>query len=74
MATTGIEKEHVAGEGDWEQGVAKGIAASGHKGIFKAAAQRAGKSTQEFADEHKHDSGTLGKRARLALAFMDSKH
>ncbi len=45
-----------------------------HKGIFKAAAERAGKTTREFASEHEHDSGTLGKRARLAKTLMGMKH
>lgn len=58
----------------WMQGVSEEIAQSGHKGIFKSAAKRAGKSTKEFAEEHKHDKGTLGKRARLALTFMSAKH
>jgi hypothetical protein len=40
-----------------------------HPGVFKAAAERAGKSTHEFAEEHKHDSGKLGNRARLALTL-----
>jgi len=40
-----------------------------HPGIFKAAAERAGKSTQEYAEENKHASGKLGSRARLALTF-----
>lgn len=40
-----------------------------HPGAFKAQAERAGKSTHEFAEEHKHDSGTTGQRARLALTL-----
>ena len=43
-------------------------------GSFKAAAEKAGKSTSEFASEHKHDSGKLGKRARLAQTLMRMKH
>jgi hypothetical protein len=43
-------------------------------GSFKAAAGKAGKSTSEFASEHKHDSGKLGKRARLAQTLMRMKH
>jgi hypothetical protein len=57
----------------WMQKVSSKIASSGHKGIFKAAAQRAGKSTAEFASEHEHDSGKLGKRARLAQAFAKAR-
>lgn len=40
-----------------------------HPGAFRAAANRAGESTHELAEEKKHSSGTIGKRARLALAF-----
>ena len=47
---------------------------AGTKGVFKAAAQRAGKSTQEYAEQEKHASGKTGRRARLALAFMGAKH
>ena len=58
----------------WMQHVAKGIEHRGTKGVFKRAAARAGKSTHEFAEEHKHSSGKLGRRARLALAFASAKH
>lgn len=47
---------------------------AGTKGVFSAAASRAGESTQQFAEENKHASGKKGKRARLALAFMGAKH
>lgn len=40
-----------------------------HPGAFTAQAKRAGKSVHEFAEEHKHDSGTTGRRARLALTL-----
>lgn len=58
----------------WMQGVASKIKSSGHKGVFRAAAHRAGKSTSEFAHEHEHSKGKVGKRARLALAFAKAKH
>ena len=58
----------------WMGKVANKIESSGHKGVFKAAAKRAGKSTHEFAEEHKHSSGKVGKRARLALAFASARH
>ena len=45
-----------------------------HKGSFKSSAARAGKSTQEYAEEKKHASGTTGKRARLALTLMGMHH
>lgn len=58
----------------WMGKVASQIKSSGHKGIFKAAAHRAGKSTHAFAEEHKHSKGKIGKRARLALAFASARH
>lgn len=36
-------------------------------GQFRAKAEKAGESTRAFAEKHKHDSGKLGKQARLAL-------
>lgn len=46
-----------------------------HPGAFKAEAEKAGKSTKEFAEEHKHDSGKTGARARLAETLMGmNKH
>lgn len=44
-------------------------ATSRHKGAFSAAAKRAGVSTAKYAQEHYHDSGTLGRRARLAATL-----
>ena len=49
---------------NWIQGAIK------HPGSFSAAAKRAGMSTRAFAQKHKHDPGTLGRRARLALTLM----
>lgn len=43
------------------------------RGIFKAKAEAAGKSTREFAAEHKNDGGKLGKEARLAQTLMSMK-
>lgn len=40
-----------------------------HKGVFKEKAERAGKSTTEFAAKHAGDKGKLGKEARLAETF-----
>jgi hypothetical protein len=60
--------------GRWMQKVASGIKKAGHKGVFREAAHRAGKSTHEFAEEHEHSKGTIGKRARLALAFASANH
>lgn len=47
----------------WIQGAVK------HPGAFKKAAEHAGMSTQSYAEKEKGASGTLGKRARLALTF-----
>ena len=52
---------------DWIKGAIK------HPGVFSAAAKRAGKTTHQFAEEHKHSSGKVGKRARLALAFASAR-
>jgi hypothetical protein len=41
-----------------------------HAGSLSAAAKRAGKSTEEFAEEHDSDSGKTGRRARLAETLM----
>jgi len=40
-----------------------------HPGAFKAAAKRAGKSTMTYARQKQHASGTVGKRARLAITL-----
>lgn len=58
----------------WMQSVTKGIKKRGTKGVFRKAAHSAGMSTHEFAEKHKHSSGKVGRRARLALAFMSSRH
>jgi hypothetical protein len=47
----------------WIQGAVK------HPGAFRRAAQKAGMSTQAYAEKEKGASGTLGRRARLALTF-----
>jgi hypothetical protein len=40
-----------------------------HPGALTRSAEKAGKSPMEFAREHQHDSGTTGRRARLALTL-----
>jgi hypothetical protein len=52
-----------SGEGNWMLGAVK------RPGSLRAAAHRAGESTMEFAREHKHSPGKVGKRARLAITF-----
>lgn len=49
--------------GNWIAGAIK------KPGSFTKSAKAAGKSTSEFAQEHKHDSGKTGQRARLALTL-----
>ncbi len=50
---------------DW---IKKG--ASKHPGRFAAKAERAGKTTREYAQEKKHAGGTIGKEANFALNAM----
>lgn len=45
-----------------------------HPGAETAAAKRAGESVHQYAEEHKHDSGKSGARARLALTFEGMRH
>lgn len=40
------------------------------RGVFRDKAERAGKTTREYASEHAGDKGTLGKEARLAETLM----
>lgn len=58
----------------WMQKVSEGIKKRGTKGVFAAAAERAGMSTRAYAEKHKHSGGTIGRRANLALAYMSAKH
>lgn len=44
--------------------------AANHPGLFARKAKAAGKTTAEYADEHYHDSGKLGKEARFAKNAM----
>lgn len=43
------------------------------KGSFSAAAEKAGESTAEYADEKSGAKGKLGKRARLAQTLMSMR-
>ena len=46
-----------------------------HPGAEKRAAKKAGESTHEYMEEHKHDSGKAGSRARLGLRLSSmAKH
>ena len=40
-----------------------------HPGALRRAAAKAGESTHEYAEKHKHDSGKAGSRSRLALTL-----
>lgn len=51
-------------EKKWIKGAIK------HPGALKNAAKREGVSTKEYVDEHDHDSGKAGRRARLAKTLM----
>jgi len=53
----------------WIQGATEGA-----HGQFREKAEKAGKSTAEFAKEHEHDSGKTGKQARLAETLMGMHH
>ena len=44
------------------------------EGAMTAAAKREGVSNSAYEQEHKDDSGTAGKRARLALTMKSWKH
>jgi hypothetical protein len=58
----------------WMQAESKREEKAGTKGVSSAAAARAGKSTAEYAEENADAPGKLGKRARLAKAFMSARH
>jgi len=44
-----------------------------HPGAFKKKAEKAGQSTREFAREHEHDGGRVGRQARLAETLMSMR-
>lgn len=44
-----------------------------NRGIFKQKAEKAGKSTAEYADEKSSAPGKLGKEARFAKTMMNLK-
>lgn len=45
-----------------------------HPGAMSEAAKREGVSNSEYEQEHKHDSGKAGARARLALTLKGMHH
>ena len=52
----------------WIQGAIK------HPGALRRAASKSGMSTSAYAHKHASDSGTTGKRARLAITLMGMHH
>ena len=50
-------------------GISKAASGVKHPGAATAAAKKEGLSVHAWATQHKHDPGTTGKRARLALMF-----
>ena len=40
-----------------------------HPGALTRKAKKAGESPMAFAEKHKHDSGTTGRQARLAITL-----
>ncbi len=58
----------------WMQEAAEKMKKKGTVGSFTKSAKKAGKGVHEYAEEKKHASGTLGKRARFALAAAKAKH
>lgn len=45
-----------------------------HPGALTRKAKRAGESTGAFAQKHKHDKGTTGRQARLAITLRTLSH
>jgi hypothetical protein len=72
------EKKPMAG--GWMTDEAEREKHAGTRGVFSAAAAKAGKSTKEYAREHQHDSGPKGSpafkrgtRARMAMRYMSAQ-
>jgi hypothetical protein len=61
--TAATVSEEDLSEKNWIAGAIK------KPGAETAAAKRAGESTHEYMEKHKHDSGKAGKRARLGLTL-----
>lgn len=51
------------GKKDWIKGAVQ------NEGSLTRAADRAHMTTHGYAEKHQHDSGTTGRRARLALTL-----
>ena len=66
--TLNPEQEMTENGEKWIQGAIK------HPGAFTKKAKTAHMGTQAFAKKHAHDSGTLGKQARLAQTLSKMHH
>ena len=68
--TTDVRRKFSAGGHveHWVKGAIK------HPGALIRSAERAHETSHEFAEEHKHDSGKTGNRARLALTLGKMHH
>jgi hypothetical protein len=53
---------------NWIKGAIK------HPGAERQAAARAGESTHEYMEKHKHSPGRAGRRARLGLLLLAMRH
>ena len=67
-------KEHAPRKGQSHQDWMEEAFANSEHGKFRRAAEKAGKTTRQFADMHEHDKGPLCKEARLAKAGMEANH
>lgn len=45
-----------------------------HPGALTRQAKAAGESPMQFAEQHRHDKGTTGRRARLAITLRGMHH
>ena len=63
-----LVSEAMASKRKWIKGAIQ------HSGALTASANRAGMTPHEFAEKHKHDKGTTGNRARMALTLAHFNH
>lgn len=58
----------------WMQAESKREKHAGTKGSFRRLAERHGRSTRAEAEADKHKGGTIGRRAVMALNYMNASH
>lgn len=68
-----LPEKSVAKKGGWMQDESNREKQAGTKGAFSASAAKAGKTTQQYAEEKKDAPGKVGRRARMAAMFMGAK-